>query len=589
MPRVEPLLLAHIRRVASPEGAALPDAELVGRYAERRDAAAFEVLVWRHGPMVWSTCRRVLRHQHDVEDAFQATFLALARAAGTLGTPQAVGGWLHRVATNASLKLKAKRTTGLEGDVPDRPDGDDGELAGAVDEELNRLPERMRAAFVLCCLEGLTSAEAARELGCPVGTIDSRLHAARARLRHRLTRRGFGPSALSGLILVAPPAASVATAVGAGRGVAPSLAVDALATQVARIMSKGVLTMKAVTVGVIAVAFTGAVWALGGAEQAPVPKGPPDKPGTQKEAPMNAVKDEWSEAVNGLRARVALVEKPRSNGTRMLHPYLELRNVDDMAYPLKVRLGGAHVKFELIDAGGEAVDSSYAQSRSGPHPDPGTISLPIDSSLRVSMYCTNWGIPRDAAAMVATDSGAWVLKPEQEGKVFLRATVSGKKQDGDDRVWFGELETKTRVTWSGEGPQRADRPRQPGGILGHQLGTYLTIEGVKAEGGKVETNTLLVDTVNGKKLDRPVMIAVRLCDFNATRFDMETNHHMPVKVRCVYKGFESGGMIGVPPAVYAAAKELGRADVPMSPAAWQWRPHFVALIAVKAEAVAPKG
>jgi hypothetical protein len=126
--------------------------------------------------------------------------------------------------------------------------------------------------------------------------------------------------------------------------------------------------------------------------------------------------------------------------------------------------------------------------------------------------------------------------------------------------------------------------RQPGGVLGHELGTYLTIEGVKAEGVKIETNTLLVDTVNGKKLDKPVLIGVRLCDFNATRYDIEVNHLMPLKVRCVYKGFESGGMIGIPPAVYDAAKELGREEVPMSPAAWQWRPHFIALIAVKPEA-----
>src|SRR5688572_22759382 len=107
MPRLEPTLLAaHIRRIA-PEGEALTDSELVGRYAEHRDAAAFEVLVWRHGPMVWATCRRILRHQQDVEDAFQAAFLALARSAASIGTRQAAGGWLHRVAVNAALKLRA--------------------------------------------------------------------------------------------------------------------------------------------------------------------------------------------------------------------------------------------------------------------------------------------------------------------------------------------------------------------------------------------------------------------------------------------------------------------------------------------------
>src|SRR5687767_9717275 len=99
MPRVEPTLLAaHIRRIAPPGAEALTDADLVGRYAEHRDAAAFEVLVWRHAPMVWAACRRVLRHQHDVEDAFQATFLALARAAQSIAARQAVAGWLHRVA-----------------------------------------------------------------------------------------------------------------------------------------------------------------------------------------------------------------------------------------------------------------------------------------------------------------------------------------------------------------------------------------------------------------------------------------------------------------------------------------------------------
>src|SRR4051812_4083761 len=155
MPRVEPTLLAaQIRRIAP--GDALTDADLVERYAEHRDAAAFEVLVWRHGPMVWATCRRVLRHQQDVEDAFQATFLALTRSAKSISTRQAVSGWLHRVAMNAALKLRVtRRTTGLTADVPDRPEPDAAELAGAVDEELERLPHRMRAAFVLCGLEGM--------------------------------------------------------------------------------------------------------------------------------------------------------------------------------------------------------------------------------------------------------------------------------------------------------------------------------------------------------------------------------------------------------------------------------------------------
>ncbi|HJZ54035.1 MAG TPA: RNA polymerase sigma factor [Gemmataceae bacterium] len=466
MPRVEPTLLAaQIRRIAP--GDALTDAELAGRYAEHRDAAAFEVLVWRHGPMVWATCRRVLRHQQDVEDAFQATFLTLARAAGTLGSRQAVAGWLHRVAMNSALNMKAqRRSTGLTDDIS-APPAPDGELSGAVDEELERLPHRMRAAFVLCCLEGMTSAEAARELGCPVGTVDSRLHAARTRLRDRLTRRGLGPTAiLVGATGAAPsatatlPAPWVMTALRHATvpGAVPNN-INLLATGVLKSMSASKLKSAAALLLVSGALLIGGGFGL--AHLTGQPEDAPDEPGAPKGSPMAAAPDpvklpeEWSKSVNGLQARVVLVEKPRSNGTRMLHPYLELRNVSDMAYPLKVRLGGAHVKFELVDADGKVVDDGQRGARDGPYPDPGTISLPLDSSLRVGMFCTNWGVPRDAAAMIATDSGAWVLKPEQEGKVFLRVKVSGKKQDEDERVWFGDLEAKARVTWSGEAPRRA--------------------------------------------------------------------------------------------------------------------------------------
>jgi RNA polymerase sigma factor (sigma-70 family) len=271
MPSTEPTLLTHIRRMAAPGGESLTDAELLGRYAEHRDAAAFEVLVWRHGPMVWATCHRILGHRHDVEDAFQATFLALARAAGTLGSRQAVGGWLHRVAVNAALKLKADRiATGITIEMPARTEADGGEFAGVVDEELSRLPERSRTAFVLCCLEGMTSAEAARELGCPVGTVDSRLHAARSRLRERLTRRGFAPGVLAGLAAVTvPPAASVAAAVRIGSGAAPAAAVAALATQVTRIVAGGTRAMKAVITVTLVVAFAGVLWAFGGSQDVP--------------------------------------------------------------------------------------------------------------------------------------------------------------------------------------------------------------------------------------------------------------------------------------------------------------------------------
>jgi hypothetical protein len=116
------------------------------------------------------------------------------------------------------------------------------------------------------------------------------------------------------------------------------------------------------------------------------------------------------------------------------------------------------------------------------------------------------------------------------------------------------------------------RPRQPGGQLRAPLGEYRTIEGVLAVGGKVETGTLLVDTVEGRKLDQPVRVLVH-----------NLRNLLPPNQRCVLKGYETGAMIGVPPAALAAAEEQGRTDVYPSPVEFQWRPYFVALIVIEPE------
>ena len=127
------------------------------------------------------------------------------------------------------------------------------------------------------------------------------------------------------------------------------------------------------------------------------------------------------------------------------------------------------------------------------------------------------------------------------------------------------------------------KPRQPGGILSDQLGVYRTIEGFKLEGGKVETGTLLVDAVDGKKLDKPITLLIRgavVAEHNLQPADLS----LPARQRCILRGFESGEMIGLPPAVSAAAEEQGWNEVPMSPALWRWRPYFVALVVIE-----PKG
>src|SRR5262249_7769430 len=155
-------------------------------------------LVRRHGSMVYHLCRRVLRHEQDAEDAFQATFLVLARKAHTLRAPEAVGNWLYGVAYRTALKARtaAARRSRQEAAAPGPRVA--GPLAGLtvhdaqplVDRELARLPDKYRAPLVLCCLEGLTRDEAAQQLGWSPRLLKSRLEQARELLRNRLVRRG---------------------------------------------------------------------------------------------------------------------------------------------------------------------------------------------------------------------------------------------------------------------------------------------------------------------------------------------------------------------------------------------------------------
>src|SRR5262249_27443432 len=108
-PEVLRPLLHRFRQVTGPQAGDLTDAELLERFVRQRDAAAFELLLWRHGAMVLGVCRRVLRHEQDAEDAFQATFLALARMGGSIGRREACAAWLHRVACHVALNARAAR------------------------------------------------------------------------------------------------------------------------------------------------------------------------------------------------------------------------------------------------------------------------------------------------------------------------------------------------------------------------------------------------------------------------------------------------------------------------------------------------
>jgi RNA polymerase sigma factor (sigma-70 family) len=246
-------LLQHLRLTADAarwEGAS--DGELLGAYGLRREEAAFAELMRRHGPMVFGVCRRVLGNEADAEDAFQATFAALAfKAAGLRRQP--VGGWLHRVAARAARKARLRATRHqtllrrahtLPPSEPNR-DATWEEVKPILDEELNRLPERARRLLVACYLQGKTHVQAAAEVGLPAGSVAWHMNRAREQLRSALVRRGVALSAavlaallggeavraaVPAVLLVNTRAVATAFAAGSAETVPPRVAALAKAT-----------------------------------------------------------------------------------------------------------------------------------------------------------------------------------------------------------------------------------------------------------------------------------------------------------------------------------------------------------------------
>jgi RNA polymerase sigma factor (sigma-70 family) len=217
-------VIQHLRRtVLLRDEAGLTDGQLLESFISRREDAGVAALVRRHGPMVWGVCRRVLRNYHDVEDAFQATFLVLVRRAASVVPRAMVANWLHGVAYQTALKAKATaaKRRARERQVVDMPEAEVVErdrwhdLEPLLDQELSRLADKYREVVLLCDLEGKTRKEAARQLGAPEGTVAGRLARARAMLAKRLARHGLAVSggALAGVLSQSAASAYVPTSV----------------------------------------------------------------------------------------------------------------------------------------------------------------------------------------------------------------------------------------------------------------------------------------------------------------------------------------------------------------------------------------
>ncbi|HEV3118253.1 MAG TPA: sigma-70 family RNA polymerase sigma factor, partial [Gemmataceae bacterium] len=255
----EPLaaVIQHIHQVVgAPDAEELTDRQLLERFTSKRDESAFATLVRRHGELVLGVSRRILKHNQDAEDVFQATFLVLARKAASVRWHESVSNWLYAVAQRLALEsrtdINRRRVREREAQSTVRPEALSDvarrELCLVLDEEMDRLPERYRGALLLCYLEGRTRDQAARQLAWSLRTLDRRLERGRELLRRRLTRRGVtlsaalwavGSSQNSGTAAV-PAMLAAATIKAAGSTSARALNSAAISANVAALV-EGVL------------------------------------------------------------------------------------------------------------------------------------------------------------------------------------------------------------------------------------------------------------------------------------------------------------------------------------------------------------
>jgi RNA polymerase sigma factor (sigma-70 family) len=324
----------HLRGLlGAPGGTGVTDGGLLERFASHRDEAAFAELLRRHGAMVLSVCRRLLRQTQDAEDAFQATFLVLVRRAGSLKKSACLGSWLYGVAcrTAWSARRSSARRQARERRLAMMLTNESGAAAPTPEpqavlcEEVERLPDKYRAPLVLCYFHGKTNEEAARRLGCPKGTVLSRLARARDKLRRRLVKRGVILSAAglttvltNQVVTAAPPAAllaatlKAASLVATGNAPAAGLAVTALTEGVLQAMFRKKLRNAAIVVICVLLAATGLTLLWTGAtaheglptEPSAKPNTTPQPPGKQGERPKQEAKSKTDPAGVPLEARL---------------------------------------------------------------------------------------------------------------------------------------------------------------------------------------------------------------------------------------------------------------------------------------------
>ena len=361
------------------------DAELLSRFVADRDGEAFSLLVNRHGPMVLGVCRRVLRNAADADDAFQATFLVLARRAGAVRPQSLLGNWLYGVAYRTALEARraaavrrARERRAAEMKTPaSGTDATPSDLREVLDRELSALPDVYRAAVVLCDLEGLPRKEAADRLGWAEGTLSGRLFRARSLLAERLSRHGLAvPAAGIGIVAgtasagvpaaLAESTARIGVLVAAGElaGVAAA-PVAALTEGVMKAMLltklKGMATAAVVGCAVLATTVagwqanaTGAAVAVADGQASRKAVRDPDK---DRIAELERERDELLKIVRDLKDRLAKLEDNQGEKVKRFAPGDEKAALEEAL--LKMRKEGDETaqlkrRVEVAEAGRRA-------------------------------------------------------------------------------------------------------------------------------------------------------------------------------------------------------------------------------------------
>jgi serpin B len=477
------LVLRHLRGAPRPGGAGEPaDGDLLARFAEGRDEAAFEALLRRHGPMVWNVCRRVLGEAADADDAFQATFLVLVKKARSIAKRGSVASWLHGVARRVALNARgaaARRRAREQGraampaEAPPT-DASWAELRPVIDEEVGRLPQKYRAPVVLCYLQGKTNDEAARLLGCTRGTIASRLSRARELLRGRLARRGVGLTAAALAAVLAENAASAAlpapllaitlkealgyAATGAASPAAVSLAQGALR---AMLLSK--LKVVVAVLSAVALLGAGAGWLWPRAEAQP----PQPVPQTVSERPVpadDAPKSKPADPAKAKEDRPALVE---GNTQFACDLYAQLRQAEgNVAYsPYSVSTALAMTRAGARGKTAEEMDKvlHFTLPQERLHPAAGALvrdlsAAPKDKKPNYRLNISNalwgqknYGFLAEFLDLTRTDYGAGLgevdfVNAREEARKIINAAVAKQTNDKiKELLKEGHLTPATRL------------------------------------------------------------------------------------------------------------------------------------------------